>query len=86
MGFVVPFDLRIRRILLPALYVSGFWIHQVSNLEASYLTSDDLDLGDAMCISQGDTNLRRSRTFLCELANLVDNLFRGDLEPSWGRT
>jgi hypothetical protein len=37
-----------------------------------------------MGITEDDTNLRRSGTLLCQLADLVDNLFRSGLQPGRG--
>ena len=48
------------------------------------LTSDDLDLSNTMGVPQSNTDLWRSRAFLCELADLIDDLFGGNLEPRWG--
>lgn len=39
-----------------------------------------------MAIPQHDTNLRRRRALLRELADLVDDLLRGGLEPGWRST
>lgn len=42
---------------------------------------DDLDLGDAVRISEDDTDLRRRRSLLRELADLVNDLVGRGLEP-----
>lgn len=47
-------------------------------------TSDNLDLGNTVRISENDTDLRRSGTLLCELADLIDDLLGGGLQPRWG--
>lgn len=44
-------------------------------------TSDDLDLGDSVAVPQDDTDLRGSSTLPGQLADLVDDLLRGGLEP-----
>jgi hypothetical protein len=44
-------------------------------------TSDDLDLGDTVRISEDDTNLRRSSTLLCEFADLIHDLVGSGLQP-----
>ena len=47
------------------------------------LTSDDLDLSNTVRVPEYHTDLRRCGTLLCELANLIHNLFGGSLEPCW---
>ena len=47
-------------------------------------TSDNLDLGNAVRVTEDDTNLRRSGTLSGELADLVDNLLGGGLQPRGG--
>lgn len=49
-------------------------------------TGNDLHLGDTVAIPQHNTNLRRRSTLLGELADLVDDLVGGDLEPGRGGT
>jgi hypothetical protein len=44
-------------------------------------TSNNLDLCDAMRISENDADLRRSSTLLCKLADLVDDLLGSGLQP-----
>jgi hypothetical protein len=44
-------------------------------------TSDNLDLGDTVGVTEDDTNLRRSGTLTGELADLVNDLLGGGLEP-----
>jgi len=45
------------------------------------VTSNHLNLGDTVRISEDDTDLRWSSTLLCELADLVDDLLGGGLQP-----
>jgi len=45
------------------------------------VTSNHLHLGDAVRISEDDTDLRWSSTLLRELADLVDDLLGGGLQP-----
>lgn len=45
------------------------------------VSSNHLHLGDAVRISENNTNLRGSGTLLGELADLVDDLLGGCLEP-----
>ena len=47
------------------------------------VTGDNLGLGDTVGISQKNTNLRRSQTLSGVLDNVLDNVTRGQLEPSW---
>lgn len=44
-------------------------------------TSDNLNLGDAVRVSEDDTDLGWGSTLLGELADLVDDLLGGGLEP-----
>ena len=44
-------------------------------------TGDNLDLGNAVGITENDTNLRGSSTLPGQLANLVDNLVGVGLQP-----
>ena len=46
-------------------------------------TSNNLNLCDTVRISENDTDLRWGSTLLCELADLVNNLLWGGLEPCW---
>lgn len=48
------------------------------------VTGDNLGLGNTVSISQDNTNLRRSQTLSGVLDDLLNNLVRGQLEPSWG--
>lgn len=44
-------------------------------------TSDNLDLGNAVAVAENDTNLRGSGALPGELADLVNDLVGGGLEP-----
>jgi len=44
-------------------------------------TSDNLDLSNTVRVSEDNTDLRRGGTFLCELADLIDDLVGGGLQP-----
>ena len=44
-------------------------------------TSDNLDLSNTVRISEDNTNLGWSGSFLRKLANLIDDLLGGGLEP-----
>jgi hypothetical protein len=46
-------------------------------------TSDNLDLSNTVRISENDTDLRWGGTLLCKLADLVDDLRGGGLQPRW---
>jgi len=48
------------------------------------VTGDNLDLGNAVGVTEDDTNLRRGGTLPGELANLLDDLLRSGLEPGGG--
>ena len=80
-GETVPLDLRILRILLPANLVSITFSIVVNRTGSRIHTSDNLDLRDTVRISEDDTNLGWGGTLLCELADLVNNLLWGGLEP-----
>ena len=79
---IVPLDFRIRRILLPAKLVSII-SNKCRKFGAfkSRHTSNNLDLSNTVRISKDNTNLGWSSTLLRELANLVDDLLGGGLEP-----
>ena len=88
-GYTIPFDLSMRRILLPGP-VHHISIHFASGnfnrpirftILTLQLTSNDLDLRDAVRISQNDSDLTRRGSLLRELADLVDDLFRRDFKP-----
>jgi len=51
--------------------------------DTEYLvTGDDLNLGDSVGITKNNTNLGGQRTLTGELGYLLDDLFRGGLEPA----
>lgn len=56
-----------------------FGLQDAQNLVAS----NNSDLGDAVGVAKSNTNLRRSGTLASELADLVDDLGRSGLQPSW---
>lgn len=47
-------------------------------------TSNNLDLGDSVGVTQDDTDLGRGGTLLGQLADLVDDLLGGGLDPRGG--
>lgn len=47
-------------------------------------TSDDADLGNAVGVTEDDTDLRGSSTLLGELADLLDDLVGSGLQPRRG--
>lgn len=49
------------------------------------VTSDEADLGDAVGVTEGNTDLRRGQTLAGELGDLLDDLLGGSLEPRRGR-
>ena len=50
-------------------------------------TGDKFHQGNTMAISQGDADLRRCSSFLCQLADLLNKLIRRDFQPSrWSTT
>lgn len=53
-------------------------------LSQGFHTSDKLDLGDTVAVTEDNTNLRRGGTLLGQLADVVDNLVGGGLEPGRG--
>jgi hypothetical protein len=50
------------------------------------VTSDDLDLGNAVGVTQDDANLRRGSTLTGELGDLVNDLLGSGLQPGRGST
>lgn len=48
-----------------------------------FVTGDNLSLGNTMSISQQNTDLGWSQTLSGVLDDLLNNLVRGQLEPSW---
>lgn len=75
----IPFDLRIRRILLPTAHRCQF-IRRTKSQWKSH-TRNNLHLGDTMAISEDNTDLRGCGALLGQLADLVHNLIRCRLEP-----
>lgn len=47
-------------------------------------TSDNLDLGNTVGVTENDTDLRRGSTLTGELADLVNDLVGGGLQPGGG--
>ena len=45
------------------------------------ITGDESDLGDAVRITEGNTDLGRGQTLTGELADVLDNIIGGGLEP-----
>ena len=45
------------------------------------VTSDESHLGDAVRITQGNTNLRGSETLTGQLGDVLNDIFVGRLEP-----
>lgn len=83
---VVPLDFKIRRILLPAqenvrkFRSSNSW----GRVSLDFHTSNNLDLGNTVGVTEDNTDLGRSGTLLGQLADVVDNLVGGGLEPRGG--
>lgn len=50
------------------------------------ITSHNFDLGNAMRVSEDNTDLGWSRALLRKLADLVDDLLRSSLKPGWWRS
>jgi hypothetical protein len=46
-------------------------------------TSNNLDLGNTVGVTENNTDLRWGCALLGQLADLVDNLLRGGLQPRW---
>lgn len=80
---IVPEDLRIRRIRLPGGKKSATEKLSTSLFDSKH-TSDNLDLGNAVRVSENDTNLRRSGTLSGELGDLLNDLVGGGLQPRRG--
>ena len=57
-------------------------MHSSSFLDNFLRTGDNLDLGNAVGVTEDDTDLRGSGTLLGQLADLVDDLIGGGLQPS----
>lgn len=58
--------------------ISTIYYHQHSD---GLHTSDDLDLGNAMAVTEDNTDLGGGGTLLGELADVVNNLLGSGLEP-----
>jgi len=83
-GGIVPLDLRIRRILLPVEnHISNHLTNEAKQRSSEGIihTSNHLDLGNSVRISEDDTDLRWSSPLLRKFADLVNNLLGGGLEP-----
>ena len=48
------------------------------------VTGDEADLGDAVRVTEGDTDLGGGQALASELGDLLDDLFGGSLEPRRG--
>lgn len=53
-------------------------------IDAQQHTSDSLDLGDTVAVTEDNTDLRGRSTLSGELADVVDNLVGSDLNPGSG--
>lgn len=82
---VVPLDFKIRRILLPIARKKVSKCPYLSNspcrIFAEIRTSNNLDLGNTVGVTEDNTDLGRSGTLLGQLADVVNNLVGGGLEP-----
>ena len=45
------------------------------------VTSDETHLGDTVRVTEGHADLRRGKTLARQLADVVNNVLRGSLEP-----
>lgn len=61
-----------------------FRISPSNSIHPKKRTSDNLDLGNTVGVTQDHTNLRGSSTLSGELADLLDDLVGGGLEPCGG--
>lgn len=52
-----------------------------STANSSIHTSNNLHLSNAVAVTEDNTDLRRSSTLLCQLADLVNDLIGSGLEP-----
>lgn len=82
----VPLDFRIRRIRLPSSQCQPIRPQKISPFFffSDFHTGDNLDLGNAVGVTEDDTDLRRGSTLSGELADLVDDLVGGGLQPRGG--
>jgi len=63
--------------------LGNVWCQTVGLEDAdNLLTGDAADLGDAVGITENDTNLRGSESLLGQFADVVLDVLRGDLEPA----
>ena len=69
--------------MFPANLLSVFVFSAIAHPEFQH-TGDDLDLSNTVGVTEDHTNLGRSGTLLCELADLVNDLIGGGLEPRRG--
>jgi hypothetical protein len=49
----------------------------------NFVTRHETDLGNAMRVTEGDTNLGGGKTLAGELADVLNDLLGGCLEPGW---
>lgn len=47
------------------------------------VSGDETDLGDAMGVTEGDTDLRRGQTLASKLDDVVNDIVRGGFQPCW---
>ena len=73
----IPFDFKIRRILLPVTTAIALVLPPLVMRSAQHT----LHLSNAVGVTEDDTDLRGSGTLLRELADLVVDLLGGGLEP-----
>ena len=78
----VPFDFKMRRILLP-IHRQPLASHHHCLLSRNR-TSDNLDLGNTVAVTEDNTDLGGGGTLLGQLADVVHDLVGGDLEPRRG--
>ena len=69
--------------MFPAKFCQHFAFVSIAH-PAFQHTGDDLDLGNTVGVTEDHTDLGRSGTLLCELADLVNDLVGGGLEPRRG--
>lgn len=70
-----------RRILFPVGPHVSHGFLGLGTQQFQSRTGDNADLGNALGVTQDDTNLRRRGTLLGQLADLVDDLVGVGLEP-----
>ena len=59
------------------IYVRTLGLQDTEDL----VTGDEAHLRDTVRVTEGDTNLRRRQTLAGQLADVVDDILRGGLEP-----